>query len=160
MIDDCGARRGARSIMVVSVGFAEAGEEGRALQAELRAAALRTAIPVLGPNVEGFVNYVDHVAPYGTDAARRARCRVDQRHLAVGDRRLDDEPARVGPRRWACGSSWAWATRPCSGSATCSRGRPPTRTRRSSASYIETMRDVEGIGRGLDALLRRAQAGR
>ena len=26
----------------------------------------RTKIPVLGPNVEGFVNYVDQVAPYGT----------------------------------------------------------------------------------------------
>jgi len=50
MIDDCGAR-GVRGIMVVSSGFAEAGEEGRALQEELRSAALRTKIPVLGPNV-------------------------------------------------------------------------------------------------------------
>jgi len=65
MIDDCGAR-GVRGIMVVSSGFAEAGNEGRALQAELREAALRNKIPVLGPNVEGFVNYVDQVAPYGT----------------------------------------------------------------------------------------------
>ncbi len=65
MIDDCGAR-GVRGIMVVSSGFAEAGEEGRALQAELRDAALRNRIPLLGPNVEGFVNYLDHVAPYGT----------------------------------------------------------------------------------------------
>ena len=65
MIDDCGAR-GVRGIMVVSSGFAEAGEEGRALQAQLRDAALRNKIPVLGPNVEGFVNYVDQVAPYGT----------------------------------------------------------------------------------------------
>ena len=63
--------------MVVSSGFAEAGEEGRALQDELREAAVRTGIPVLGPNVEGFVNYVDHVAPYGTtppaEPAARAR---------------------------------------------------------------------------------------
>ena len=64
-IDDCG-RAGVRSIMVVSSGFAEAGEEGRALQDELRTAALRNRIPVLGPNVEGFVNYVERVAPYGT----------------------------------------------------------------------------------------------
>ena len=35
MIDDCGAR-GVKGIMVVSSGFAEAGEEGRALQDELR----------------------------------------------------------------------------------------------------------------------------
>jgi acetate---CoA ligase (ADP-forming) len=64
MIDDCG-ERGVRGIMVVSSGFAEAGDEGRDLQAQLREAALRTRIPVLGPNVEGFVNYVDQVAPYG-----------------------------------------------------------------------------------------------
>jgi acetate---CoA ligase (ADP-forming) len=65
MIDDCGAR-GVKGIMVVSSGFAEAGQEGRVLQNELRAASLRNRIPVLGPNVEGFVNYLDHVAPYGT----------------------------------------------------------------------------------------------
>src|SRR5881296_799915 len=58
MIDDC-ADRGVRSVMVVSSGFAEAGEEGRALQEQLRAAALRRRIPVLGPNVEGYVNYID-----------------------------------------------------------------------------------------------------
>ena len=52
--------------MVVSSGFAEAGDAGRALQAELRETALRHRLPVLGPNVEGFVNYVDRVAPYGT----------------------------------------------------------------------------------------------
>src|SRR5215207_4060242 len=56
MIDECGAA-GVRGIMVVSSGFAEAGAEGRALQDELTAAAARTGIPVLGPNVEGFVNY-------------------------------------------------------------------------------------------------------
>ena len=65
MIDDC-ADRGVRGIMVVSSGFAEAGRKGKALQDELRDAALRHRIPVLGPNVEGFVNYLDHVAPYGT----------------------------------------------------------------------------------------------
>ena len=65
MIDDCGTV-GVRAVMVVSSGFAETGEEGRALQAELREAAIRTELPVLGPNVEGFVNYVERVAPYGT----------------------------------------------------------------------------------------------
>ena len=64
-IDACGAV-GVRAIMVVSSGFAEAGEQGRALQDELCAAAARTGIPILGPNVEGFINYIDHVAPYGT----------------------------------------------------------------------------------------------
>ncbi len=36
MVDECGAA-GVRSVMVVSSGFAEAGDEGRALQEELRA---------------------------------------------------------------------------------------------------------------------------
>ncbi|MGZ5307456.1 MAG: CoA-binding protein, partial [Actinomycetota bacterium] len=65
MVDDCGTA-GVRSAMVVSSGFAEAGDEGRALQAQLCETALRHRLPVLGPNVEGFVNYVDRVAPYGT----------------------------------------------------------------------------------------------
>jgi acetate---CoA ligase (ADP-forming) len=64
-VEECG-RAGVRSAMVVSSGFAETGREGRALQDELRAAAVRHRLPVLGPNVEGFVNYVDRVAPYGT----------------------------------------------------------------------------------------------
>ena len=65
VVEECG-RAGVRSAMVVSSGFAEAGPEGRALQGELREAALRHRLPVLGPNVEGFVNHVERVAPYGT----------------------------------------------------------------------------------------------
>src|SRR4249920_1542708 len=52
MLEDCG-ERGVRGVMVVSSGFAEAGDEGRALQEQLRASALRQRIPLLGPNVEG-----------------------------------------------------------------------------------------------------------
>src|SRR4051794_41875137 len=64
MIDDCGAR-GVRGIMVVSSGFAEAGGEGRALQAALPAAAIRAKIPLVSPNREGFGNYADAGASYG-----------------------------------------------------------------------------------------------
>src|SRR5436190_5194904 len=59
---DAAADRGVRAVMVVSSGFAEAGREGRELQERLREAAMRRRLPVLGPNVEGFVNYVDRVA--------------------------------------------------------------------------------------------------
>ena len=52
MIDDCG-KAGVKGIMVVSSGFAEAGEEGQALQTELVAAAQRTGIPILGPKPAG-----------------------------------------------------------------------------------------------------------
>ncbi len=150
MVDDCGTA-GVRGVMVVSSGFAEAGEEGRELQAELRAVALRHKLPVLGPNVEGFVNYVDKVAPYGTTpppdpvpgvisvisqsgtvawamnqlaSDRGAGLRII---LGVGNE------AVVG-----LGDMFEWAA-----------ADPHTKV---VTSYVETMRDVEGIGRGLAAL--------
>ena len=132
MVDECGAA-GVRSVMVVSSGFAEAGEEGRALQAELRETA--AASPAARARAErrglrelrGPRGAVRHVAAAG--AGRR----VDQRDLAVGHGGMGDEPARLGPRRRAPDDPRASATRRCSGSATCSRGRPPIRTRRSCA---------------------------
>lgn len=150
MIDDCGAA-GVRGIMVVSSGFAEAGEEGRAIQDELVAAAARTGIPILGPNVEGFVNYIDHVAPYGTtpppDPRPGSISVISQSgtvawamNQAASDRGVGlriilgvGNEAVIG-----LGDMFAWAAQD-----------PHTKV---VTSYIETMRDVEGIGRGLDAL--------
>lgn len=54
VLTDCGAR-GARSAIVLSVGFAERGAEGAALQAELTSIARRYRIRLLGPNCTGFV---------------------------------------------------------------------------------------------------------
>jgi acetate---CoA ligase (ADP-forming) len=150
MIDDCGAA-GVRGIMVVSSGFAEAGDEGRALQDALRAAALRVGIPLLGPNVEGFVNYVDRVAPYGTvppphplpgtisviSQSGTVAWTMNQlaSDRAVGLRLI----LGVGNEAvLGLGDLFAWAAQD-----------PKTKV---VTSYIETMRDVEGIGRGLDAL--------
>ena len=151
MIDDCGAR-GVRGIMVVSSGFAEAGEEGRALQAELRAAALRTKIPVLGPNVEGFVNYVDQVAPYGTtppaEPVKGGISVISQSGTVAWTMNQIASDRAVGLRIilgvgneavLGLGDLFAWAA-----------ADPKTKV---VTSYIETMRDVDGIGRGLDALL-------
>ncbi len=150
MIDDCAAA-GVRAIMVVSSGFAEAGEEGRELQRRLREAALRTRIPVLGPNVEGFVNYVDRVAPYGTtpppEPAQGPISVISQSGTVAwtmsqmaSDRGLGlriilgvGNEAVVG-----LGDMFEWAA-----------ADPHTKL---VTTYIETMRDVEGIGRGLDAL--------
>ena len=150
MIDDCG-HAGVRGIMVVSSGFAEAGEEGRALQEQLREAALRNDIPVLGPNVEGFVNYIERVAPYGT---------TPPAHPVAGSISVLSQSGTVA---WAMnqmasdrgtglriilgvgneavlglGDMFEWA-------AADAHTKVVT-------SYIETMRDVEGIGRGLAAL--------
>jgi acyl-CoA synthetase (NDP forming) len=150
MIDDCGAA-GVRGIMVVSSGFAEAGDEGRALQEELRAAALRTRIPVLGPNVEGFVNYIDHVAPYGTvpppnPVAGSISVISQSGTVAWTMNQLASDRAAglriiLGVGNEAViglGDMFAWAA-----------ADPKTKV---VTSYIETMRDVGSIGLGLDAL--------
>jgi acyl-CoA synthetase (NDP forming) len=152
MIDDCGAR-GVRGIMVVSSGFAEAGEEGIALQAELREAAMRTGIPVLGPNVEGFVNYVDRVAPYGTTPPPEpfpgTISVISQSGTVAWAMNQLASDRGVGLRIilgvgneavLGLGEMFEWAA-----------ADPKTKV---VTSYIETMRDIEGIGRGLDALRR------
>ena len=152
MIDDC-AKVKVRSIMVVSSGFAEAGEEGAALQAELREAALRTKIPVLGPNVEGFVNYVERVAPYGTTpppepVPGRISVISQSGTVAWAMNQLASDRG-VGLRIilgvgneavLGLGDLFAWAAE--------------DRETALVTTYLETMRDVEGIGRGLDALRR------
>lgn len=61
------AAAGVRSVLLISSGFAEIGEEGKVLQDQLVEIASRHQIPVLGPNIEGYFNYVDKVAAYGTN---------------------------------------------------------------------------------------------
>jgi acetate---CoA ligase (ADP-forming) len=150
MIDDCGAA-GVGGIMVVSSGFAEAGDEGRALQEELRQAALRNRIPVLGPNVEGFVNYVDHVAPYGTTPPAEPIAGtisvLSQSGTVAWTMNQMASDRGVGLRIilgvgneavLGLGDLFAWAAE--------------DRRTKVVTSYVETMRDVERIGEGLDAL--------
>ena len=110
-----------------------------------------TKIPVLGPNVEGFVNYVDHVAPYGTtpppDPIEGTISVISQSGTVAWTMNQMASDRGVGLRIilgvgneavLGLGDLFAWAA-----------DDPATRV---VASYIETMRDVEGIGRGLDAL--------
>jgi acetyl-CoA synthetase/acetyltransferase len=152
MIDDCGAV-GVKGVMVVSSGFAEAGEEGRALQEELRLASERTGIPVLGPNVEGFVNYVDHVAPYGTTPPPNplpgSISVISQSGTVAWAMNQLASDRGVGLRIilgvgneavLGLGDLFEWAAED-----------PRTKV---VTSYIETMRDVERIGEGLEALRR------
>ncbi len=51
----CG-RKGVRSLVVISSGFAEVGEEGRALQAELLRVCRANGMRMIGPNCMGIVN--------------------------------------------------------------------------------------------------------
>ncbi len=55
---DCAAR-GVRAVVVLSSGFAEAGDEGAAWQAEMRAIALRHGMRLLGPNCLGTVGVAE-----------------------------------------------------------------------------------------------------
>ncbi len=150
MVDDCG-RAGVRSAMVVSSGFAEAGDEGRRLQAELRAVALRHDLPVLGPNVEGFVNHVERVAPYGTTPPPRpipgSIAVLSQSGTVAWTMSQLASDRGLGLRIvlgvgneavLGLGDLFVWAA--------------ADRHTRVVTSYVETMRDVDGMGRGLDAL--------
>jgi acetate---CoA ligase (ADP-forming) len=150
MIDECG-ERGVRGVMVVSSGFAEAGDEGRELQRQLREAALRNGLPVLGPNVEGFVNYVDRVAPYGTEPPPEPVAGsisvISQSGTVAWAMNQVASDRGVGLRIIlgvgneaviGLGDMFEWAA-----------ADPHTKV---VTTYIETMRDVEGIGRGLEAL--------
>jgi acyl-CoA synthetase (NDP forming) len=54
-VEQC-ATRGVRSVVMFSSGFAELGEQGRAMQERLRAAARRSGMRLLGPNCLGAVS--------------------------------------------------------------------------------------------------------
>jgi acetate---CoA ligase (ADP-forming) len=150
MVDECGAA-GVRGVMVVSSGFAEAGEEGRELQARLRETALAHRLPVLGPNVEGFVNYIERVAPYGTtpppEPVPGPVSVISQSGTVAWTMNQMASDRGVGLRIIlgvgneavvGLGDMFEWAA--------------GDRHTKLVATYLETMRDVDGIARGLDAL--------
>lgn len=53
---DC-ARKGIKAVIVFTSGFAEVGEEGRRVQAEMHALAAKAGMRILGPNCLGILNY-------------------------------------------------------------------------------------------------------
>src|SRR4051812_46632416 len=55
------AAAGIRNAVVLSSGYGEAGEAGRAAQAELAAHAESLGMVLLGPNMLGFANFVDRI---------------------------------------------------------------------------------------------------
>jgi len=64
---------GARAAWVLASGFAEAGPEGKARQAELARFAEGTGLMVCGPNCIGVANLVDRVATYSVALSPRTR---------------------------------------------------------------------------------------
>jgi len=55
VVDECG-RKGVRSVIVISDGFRERGEEGAALEKELRYVTLGHGMRMVGPNCMGVIN--------------------------------------------------------------------------------------------------------
>jgi predicted CoA-binding protein/RimJ/RimL family protein N-acetyltransferase len=69
------AEKGVRALVVISSGFAEVGEEGRALQHELVAVCRSSGMRLIGPNCMGIVNTDPNVrlnATFAPDARSRA----------------------------------------------------------------------------------------
>ncbi len=66
--------RGARAFILISSGFAEAGEAGALLQAELTAMLRQAGAVALGPNTTGFINFVDGVVLTSTSRAGGTLC--------------------------------------------------------------------------------------
>jgi acetate---CoA ligase (ADP-forming) len=60
VVDDCAAA-GVKSLVVISAGFAEAGEAGRALQRELVERVRNQGMRMVGPNCMGLLNASDNI---------------------------------------------------------------------------------------------------
>ena len=63
VLEDAHAK-GIRAAVVISSGFAEAGEEGRQRQVELEAFLARTGMAICGPNCLGVINFIDKASGY------------------------------------------------------------------------------------------------
>ncbi len=148
----CGAA-GVPGVMVVSSGFRDAGPAGAELQIQLAAAAAEAGVTLIGPNVEGFINYPGRVAAYGAEmpmASTAGSISVFSQsgtaawtfiHMA-GDRGVGIRVAAgVGVEATlGIGELLEWAA---SDSETTV-----------AACYIETIRDIGGLSKGLEAMNR------
>lgn len=73
VLEECAAR-GTRFATILSGGYAETGsEKGRAMQQALAAFAREKGMRIMGPNCNGFVNFVDGFAMTNTAAIREGR---------------------------------------------------------------------------------------
>ena len=124
VVDDCAAA-GVKSLVVITAGFAEVGDEGRALQQQLVERVRGYGMRMVGPNCMGLLNAdpdvrlnasFSPIVPAGgtrralvaerraragdSRARRRARRRpVDVRQRRQQGRRVGQRPARVLGRR-------------------------------------------------------------
>jgi acetate---CoA ligase (ADP-forming) len=59
------ADHGIPSVVLLTSGFAEAGDEGAELERQLSALARRRGLTILGPNGNGYINAAASITPYG-----------------------------------------------------------------------------------------------
>ena len=59
------ADHGIRSVVLLTSGFAETGEEGAELERQVAGLARRRGLTILGPNGNGFINAAAGITPYG-----------------------------------------------------------------------------------------------
>ena len=146
----CG-KAGVPGAMVVSSGFRDAGPAGAILQAQLAAAAIEGDVTLIGPNVEGFINYPGRVAAYGAEMpptstagsismfSQSGTTAWTFTHMA-GDRGVGIRVVTgVGVEATlGIGELLEWAA---SDSGTIV-----------AACYIETIRDIGALAKGLEAM--------
>ena len=127
-LKECVAK-GVRGAVVISAGFREAGEEGRAREAELRAWLGNQPIRVLGPNCLGWIRPSRRLNVTFAPGMPQAGGIAFVSHSGALAR-----PSSTGraSAAWASRSSPASATRPTSPRPTSSRRWPPTPRRASS----------------------------
>src|ERR1700678_4727661 len=59
------ADAGIPSVVLLTSGFAETGEEGAELERQVAGLARRRGLTILGPNGNGFINAAAGITPYG-----------------------------------------------------------------------------------------------
>ncbi len=98
VLEEC-AKQGAKSAIVFSSGFAEAGGDGEALQSELAAMAQATGIRVLGPNCLGVLNFSTRF--FGTFSASG-----DAGYGAPGSLAIISQSGAYGTHLYSVADSW------------------------------------------------------
>jgi len=87
-IDQCG-KAGVKAAVVITGGFAEAGEEGGKLQEELASTARRYGIRVIGPNCQGVNNPHHHLCASWPLLTRKGRMAFISQSGTVGAALMD-----------------------------------------------------------------------
>ncbi len=142
-VDDLGAC-GARSALILTSGFAELGESGRAAQDEVLAAARAHGIRLLGPNSLGFMNFTAPTLVWTTPIRRPSR--------SSGVAIVSQSGATAFfltnlAHQWDVGLSYVVATgnEADLGSADFARALIDDPATRAIALFIETVRDAAGF---------------